>query len=398
MPDTPSLRRLARPARPARPHPAAPADTVTDLCAALFAGFCGYDQRVLARQYMDGLLRAEGRKSIANIAASAGVPGDEQRLHHFVSSSRWAVGPVRRALAAFLCGNAPVSAWVALPVSIPKTGRHMVGVSPHFSVEEGHRIVGQRAYGVWYASEQMIAPVGWRLGLPGSGSGSGSGRELPREAGVPGARDCVTDLLDDVCAWQGHPRLFVTDARGDDEQERVARLFGRTSPLAVRISGHTLLAVDTRRPGAGRHERLAPAHSALDRARRTRSGCPGRGRESPLSTATARVRLPGPPDAGRPGPADGLALVGVWNELRGDPAELWLTNAGAPSPSSLLRAARLARAVGAGWRTRGRQAGLRDYEGRSLRGWHRHMTLASCAYAMAELRSAGSSGGSSLVA
>ncbi|MGW0565016.1 IS701 family transposase [Streptomyces sp. NPDC003016] len=401
MAHTTSLQEPAHHTRLTRHHVTAPSDVVTDLCAALFARLRGYDQRVRARQYMDGLLQAEGRKSIANIAASVGVPGDEQRLHHFVNSSRWAVSPVRRALAAYLGGIDPASVWVALPVSIPKTGRRMVGVSPHFSAEAGQQVVGQRAYGMWYASERMVAPVSWRLGLPGTApEPQRPCQELPDGLGASAAHGCVADLLDDVPSWQDVPRLIVTDARGDDERAQLARLLRRMSPVAVRISGHTLLAVGDRRRGARSVGRLAPARSALDRARRARPvGLPPYGEDScaPV-TATASVRLPGLRETGRPGTASGLVLLGVWHELRGEPAELWLTNVQCPSSRALLRATRLAHRVDAGWRARGRDVGLRDYEGRSFQGWHRHMTLASCAYAMAELRSAGASGGSSLVA
>ncbi|MEO3973471.1 transposase [Streptomyces sp. CAU 1734] len=384
MSDTPSIREPVRRTRPARHHAAVSCDIVTDLCAALFARLCGYDQRVRARQYMDGLLRAEGRKSIANIAASVGVPGDEQRLHHFVNSSRWAVSPVRGALAAYLGGIDTAAAWVALPVSIPKTGRRMAGVSSHFSAEAGRRITGQRAWGMWYASERLVAPVSWRLGLPGT---SPAPRELPDEPGASAVQGCMADLLDEVPSWRGDPRLIVTDARGGGRAE-LTRLLSRPSPVAVRVSGHTLLAVTGRRRGAGSAERLAPARSVLDRARRAR--LPSRGEDS---AATARVRLPGPRGTARPGTPSEISLLGVWHEPRGEPDEFWLTNAEPRSPQALLRVTRLAHRVDTGWRTRGRDVGLRDYEGRSFQGWHRHMTLASCAYAMAELRSAGASGG-----
>ncbi|MFE4060852.1 IS701 family transposase [Streptomyces sp. NPDC059096] len=389
-----SLRELTRPARPTRHHIPGPADVVTELCTALFARFRGYDQRVRARQYMDGLLWAEGRKSIANIAATVGVPGDEQRLHHFVNSSRWDVGPVRRALAAFLGGNDPVPVWVALPVSIPKSGRSTVGVFPHFSAEEGHRVVGQQAYSMWYASERMVAPVSWRLRVPDPGPGRRrTTRESPDGLATATAQSCVANLLDDVGAWQGAPRLVVADVRGDDEQAQASQMFRHMSPVAVRISGRTLLTVGEQRRGTGHVERLAPAHSALDRARRTRSGDRVAHGKNPPMTAAASVRLPGPR---YPGPAGGLTLLGVWNELRRNPDEFWLTNAEDPTSPALLRATRLAHRVDAGWRARGRDVGLRDYEGRSFQGWHRHMTLASCAYAMAELRSEEASGGSSL--
>ncbi|MFJ8001459.1 IS701 family transposase [Streptomyces sp. NPDC096310] len=394
-----SLHDHARPTRPAHHHVAGPVDVVTELCTALFSRFRGYDQRVRARQYMDGLLRAQGRKSIANIAASVGVPGDEQRLHHFVNSSRWDVGPVRGALAAFLGGNGPVPVWVALPVSIPKAGRRMVGVFPHFSAEEGHRVVGQQAFSMWYASERMVAPVSWRLRVPDPGPGRRrTVEEFPDglATATATAENCVANLLDDVRAWQVAPRLIVADARGDDERAQVSQMFRHTSPVAVRISGRTLLTVDEQRRGAGHTRRLTPAHAALDQARRTRSaGHLAHGGNPPV-TATASVRLPGPRDPRCPGPAGGLALLGVWHEPRRAPDELWLTNVDEPASPALLRATRLAHRVDAGWRARGKEVGLRDYEGRSFQGWHRHMTLASCAYAMAELRSAEASGGSSL--
>lgn len=392
------LQELARPTRQTLPRDAAPTDIVTNLCAALFAGFRGYDQRVRARQYMEGLLRAEGRKTIANIAASVGVPGDEQRLHHFVNSSRWEVSPVRRALAAYLGGNDPASAWVTLSVSIPKAGRRMVGVSPHFSAGDGHRVFGQQAHGVWYASERLVAPVSWRIGLPGPSAA----QQPPGGPGAPAARstaqDCVSDLLDDIGSWQATPRLLVTDARGDDEQARLAMLLEKPGPVAVRISGRTVLAVGEHRRGAGREERLTAAHSALDPARRTRRGSRSPHGQGAPATATATVRLPGPRGTGRPGPTERLALLGVWDAPRCGVSELWLTNVDDPSSTALLRATRLVRRIHAGWNARGQDVGLRDYEGRSFQGWHRHMTLASCAYAMAELRSSGASGGSSLAA
>ncbi|MGW0608301.1 IS701 family transposase [Streptomyces sp. NPDC002640] len=378
-----------RPLAPVRRLAGHGTDRVTDLCTALFAGFRGYDQRIRARQYMDGLLTAEGRKSIANIATSVGTPGDEQRLHHFVNSARWSVGPVRRALTAFLDGTSPSAAWVALPVSIPKTGSRTVGVAPHYSAEDGHRVVGQRAYGMWYASEHLVAPVSWRLALPGD-----SGRAPST------TRECVAGLLDDVRTWQGGSSLCVTDVRGDGEQEDVARLLCGASPVAVRVSGHTLLAVDERQPG-GRKERLVPVRDALGAARRTRhmDGVPYAGHGGlPPVTATAHVRLPGAYGAAAGGSPGRVTLFGMWRGTRRVPDEWWLTNARDASPAALLRASRLMREVGAGWRDRGRNVGLRDFEGRSLQGWHRHVTLASCAYAVAELASSEAPGNASRAA
>ncbi|WP_406730613.1 IS701 family transposase [Streptomyces sp. NBC_01794] len=408
MADDTSLKKLAHLTRITPPPLVGSEDIVTELCAALFAGFRRYDQRVRARQYMDGLLRAEGRKSIANIAAAVGVPGDEQRLHHFVSSSPWAVNPVRKALAAFLEEDDLPSAWVALPVSIPKAGEHTVGVSRHFSPDSGQLVNGQRAYSMWYASERVVAPVSWRLNLHNAWLRDNRRRteaEDPDELSAATPEDCVTGLLDDVRRWGNSTRLVMMDARGADEQRHLAGLFERESPVAVRISGQTLLALGDQGRGAGHGEHLAPARTVLDPARRLRSVLRRKERhepagELPLATATAGVRLPASGEAERSarGRLGHLTLLGVWHDLRRPPAELWLTNIDQPSAVSLLRMTQLIHTVSSGWRTRGETIGLRDYEGRSFQGWHRHMTLGSCAYAMLALRSAGPANGSGLSA
>ncbi|MFD3971207.1 IS701 family transposase [Streptomyces cyaneofuscatus] len=381
---------------PAPPLPG-PEERVTELCTALLSGFQRYEQRIRARQYMDGLLHAQGRKSIANIATTVGVPGDEQRLRHFVSRSHWAVGTVRRALAAFLEEDGPPSAWVALPVSIPKAGEHTVGVSRHLSPDGKHVVNGQRALGVWYASERVVAPVSWGLELSGDrqqagrDTGGGSGPEK----GGPVTPDCLHDLLDDVRQWGSTRRPVLMDARGRDEPRRLAALFAGRAPAAARISGWTpLVGGDRTAPGG----RVVAARDALGTTLRVRRGVraePLGGR--PVATATAAVRLAGAEDRSR---REGgrLTLLGVWREPRRAPGELWLTNMDEAATDSLTSSARLLHAVGDGWRTRGAAVGLGDYEGRSLHGWHRHMTLASGAYAMSALSSPGQAKASGLSA
>lgn len=75
---------------------------VAELCAELFASLPRSDQRRKGEVYLRGLLKAEGRKSIRNIAAHVGDRAAEQSLHHFVVSSTWDWGPVRAALARYL--------------------------------------------------------------------------------------------------------------------------------------------------------------------------------------------------------------------------------------------------------------------------------------------------------
>ncbi|MFI0732906.1 IS701 family transposase [Streptomyces sp. NPDC021225] len=351
-------------------------DITPDLCAALFTGFRRYDQRIRARQYVDGLLSAPGRKSIANIAAAVGGPGDEQRLHHFVSDSRWNWDPLRSALTRTLEQRARSAVWVVRPVSIPKAGEHSVGVGRHFSADAEHVVNGQQAYGIWFASREAAVPVSWRMRLTGRW-----GRE--RSSGDEG----VSGLLADVRRW-GDPRRPVLLDVGDvpEAPALVSRHLREGCPLAVRIGGGLPL-TPVRPTVAGAGRRAVPARRILATARRLRA-TPVTGGRGPGSVVTARVRLPGVGLAQEP-----LVLFGVWDgtAVAGSPpgpSEVWLTNMGTVSPGALWSLTRLPHRVAEGWRTRGAAVGLRDFEGRSLAGWHRHMTLASCAYTILSLRAA----------
>ena len=131
----------------------------------LFAPLPRSDQRHRGMHYLQGLLTADGRKSVRNIAAAVGGHATEQRLHHFVASSTWRWTPVRRALAEYVVRAAPPEAWVVRPMVIPKAGENSVGVARQFLPYVGHVLNAQLAVGVWAVSESAGFPVNWRLHL-----------------------------------------------------------------------------------------------------------------------------------------------------------------------------------------------------------------------------------------
>ncbi|MGA5321417.1 IS701 family transposase [Streptomyces seoulensis] len=329
---------------------------MTELYASLFTGFSGATHRVRARQYVDGLLGVDGRKTVAHIAAAVGGPEDEQRLRRFVSGGAWRWGPVRRALAQAVTARAGegTGAWVVGPVSIPKTGDRSVGVTRHWSRERGRVLVGQLAFGAWFTTGGSLVPVSWRL-VPGGDEG--------------GRAAAVAELVTEVTDWTGGRRPVVVDPGVLPVADPARQPWARC-PLTVRVRPEVRLAVK-RRPVTGRAE-VAPAAQVFGSAG-LRSAADGGVATVPAALAT-----------GGPGPS---TAVGVWPDGHavGRPEEVWLSDLPAERPAVLGALVRLPERVAGGWRTRGAAVGLADYEGRSLPGWHRHMTLASCAYAVQEL-------------
>jgi hypothetical protein len=78
-----------------------------------------------------------------------------------------------------------------------------------------------------------------------------------------------------------------------------------------------------------------------------------------------------------------LSLLGEWEVNRTAPSALWLTDLTTADPAALIRLGRLVQRVDEDFDRIADQVGIRDYSGRSFDGWHRHVTLASAAHAVA---------------
>lgn len=377
----------------------APEDGVQDavlaeLSPVLFASLPRSDQRRKGLQYVRGLLSAQGRKSIRSIAALDGADATEQNLHHFICDSTWSWTPVRRALAGYLAGAAPPAAWVLRQMVIPKAGAHSVGVERCFVPSLGQVVSVQRAVGVWSAAEELTAPVHWRLHL--SGAWLADERRRSRAQVPPTARpetlgDCAVEAYLDSTAGSAldstagsAPRPVVLDARELDAARVIGRLRAAGAPVLARISG-TLPLV----PLAAASGATATAGQVVAAARDLRrpvvwSGRgAGRGLTRTSLVGAVPVRLPGAREGGRPDPRPGL-LLGVGPHGPRWPVELWFTDVPGIGPAAAFRLSRLLGAVDEDSAISDR-VGLRDFAGRSFGGWHRHVTLASAAHAVAAL-------------
>jgi hypothetical protein len=370
--------------------------SLSELSDVLFASLVRSDQRRRGNDYLRGLLRARGRRSIRNIATELGGSATEQSLHHFISSSTWDWVPVRRALARHLDDNVPPLAWVVRPMVIPKTGENSVGVERQYIPEAGQVLNAQRAVGVWAATEQTSTPVNWRLHLSPAWLDDHSRR---RQASVPAdvvaqpLGETTIDACLEAAGWGPSGRPVVLDARGMDVIAMVQRFRAAGLPFLARIGSAFRLGV-TDRALVSRATQPLPAGQivamARDRLRPVmwRDHTAAQPRYSLATTVRVRLQLDGRDPARAAAPAADLALLGVTDDRRRSPADLWITDLVRTPPAVLVRLGRLTGRVQRNVEETADQLGIRDYTGRSYNGWHRHMTLASAAHAVAMLRAA----------
>ncbi|MEV4945132.1 transposase [Streptomyces sp. NPDC053755] len=359
---------------------------LAELGAELFSSMPRSDQRVKGMRYVRGLLEAEGRKSIRNIATLFGGDAEEQSLHHFIAGSTWDWVPVRRALAQHVERVAQPEAYVVHPLVIPKAGETSVGVERRFVPTLGQVVNAQQAVGVWSASADWSTPLNWRLYLPHAWLAD---RRRRRQASIPDSEEPETLGQCSVRAYLGlinssrlPVRPVVMDARHTDVSAVVQRLRAADTPMLLRVDGNLRLTVDEpafpRRGAAMTAQQIMSAvwHMWHPGAR------PGEDRAGRSLVVTLRTSLV--PDGRRTGHTGPLLLMGVSEHGRW-PAELWLTDLTSHTSGELLRLARLTRQVDRDLEEVADGVGIRDFSGRSFTGWHRHATLASAAHAVTVL-------------
>ncbi|MCJ0868276.1 transposase [Streptomyces sp. AP-93] len=368
-----------------------------DLCDTVFASLRRKDQREKALRYVRGLLATSGRKSIRSIAAHVEGDAAEQSLHHFIFSSTWDWQPLRTALSGYLESTTPLTAWVAQPMAIPKGGEHSVGVGHHFDPHQGQMFRGQQAFGTWFTSPEVATPVGWRLFVPdGENNVEAAANSVRRSTGSSpepthhtSYEECAASgVIETVKAAAMPARPVVLDVRNIGTRPTMNRFAEAKIPVMARISPISrLLVTDPALPGYG----AGPLNAGdiLQSLKGLRAPVEwvdpvgSSARRSTLAVAVG-VMMPDPSAARR----RQLVLVGEWADPHGLPTQLWITDLTRMPVGRLLRLTKQATRVALTSQRSGQELGLRDYAGRSLHGWHRHVTLASIAHAAHRLAAA----------
>ncbi|MEH0424298.1 transposase [Streptomyces sp. B21-083] len=372
-----------RPAREARPPRLGRPRSAT---AELFSSLSRRDQRVRGEHYLHGLLLADGRKSVRNIALSLGRPDEEQRLHHFICGSTWDWAPMRAAHAGFLDRVCPPQAWVLNAVTIPKDGEHTVGVGRFLDPQAGRYVGGQRAFGAWYASTALSAPVNWKLFMPRHWIDDEALRgraDIPSTVTYESMEQCAADtVLQAARDWRVPPRPVLMDLRADADWQSARRLAAGGLPVVARIAAANRFIVDD--PALSRSDRWPmSAAGILDSAKFSRRSVEwadpgGSGGTHTSWVAAVQVRVAGP-GLGHHRP---LVLLGEWRHGQDSPAQVWVSDLADTAPADLLKLTKLTRKVALDRSLGADRTGAADFVGRSFCGWHRHMTLASAAHTL----------------
>src|SRR3954463_13879841 len=272
-----------------------------EFAAEMFTPLARRDQRDKGVTYVRGLLLDGRRKSMQPMAERLGV--DHQGLQQFLSSSTWAVAPVRERLARRAVAVIAPEAWVVDDTGFPKDGAASPGVARQYSGTLGKVANCQIGVSVQAVTDAASCPLDWRLFLPGGWDAAcaddeqaaGAARTRRARAGIGDDvrhREkwrLAIDMLDELAGWGLTPPVVVADAGYGDAGEFRTGIAERGWSYVVQVRGdlvaHRADAVPERlayarrgRPPRGRHPRRArpPAGGPLPQ----RPGRPARPRTS----------------------------------------------------------------------------------------------------------------------
>jgi SRSO17 transposase len=400
-----------------------------DFTAEMLGGLPRKDQRAAGELYVRGLLADGQRKSMVPMAQRLGV--DHQRLQQFITSSTWDYAGVRRGVARWFAGHQPVEALVVDDTGFPKDGDASPLVARQYSGTLGKTGNCQVAVSVHLVNESASCAADWRLFCPESWDdqalddpvAAAAARRRRERAGIPDevrhrekwrlALDMIEEMagpggwgvLEEATAAGGPRPVVAADiAYGDNALFR-QQLTDAGWQYAVAVKGsvtaHDGDALPLARPYGGLGQPPKPAYPhpkatlralALAHASETR----------PVTWRHGTRTSPGNPDAamtswflairarpaGRPIPraADrslpSCWLLAEWPPEADEPTGYWLSTMPEDTPiEELVRLAKIRWRIEHDYRELKTALGLDHFEGRSLAGWHRHVTLAVLAQA-----------------
>jgi SRSO17 transposase len=360
----------------------------------VFAYLAYAGQRGYGQQYLRGLLLDGRRESVEPMAARLGLP--RQNLGHFVAQSTWEYREVMRRVAARADRVLRLAAWIIDDHPFVRYGHGTVGaIVQHCGEREQH--LCQVAVSVHAVYGRGSSPLHWRLFVP---QGWAEDRERCAKAGIPPhvvhrTKQCIAlDLLDELDQWGLARPLVIADSDYGTNVAFRRGLSARGIRWLLAVTGHTVVLPDTgapvtawgrRRPSITVNE-IAVAHRYRVRRfvyRAKSADHPARSGwfvAIPVHVAgiIEREHVGATPDRLLPR----RMLLIQWKRKRGgDVFRSWITDLPADTPLSVLvRHATSRWYIECDYREMEQALGLDDYEGRTYRGFHHHVTLVSTAH------------------
>jgi SRSO17 transposase len=379
--------------------------------AEMFAPLARSDQRAKGQTYLRGLLLDGRRKSMQPMAERLGV--DHQGLQQFVSSSTWAVEPVRARLAARAVAMIAPDAWVVDDTGFPKDGAASPGVARQYSGTLGKVGNCQIGVSICAVTDAASCPLNWRLFLPerwddayaATPEAAAAIRARRARAGIPDAQRhrekwrLALDMLDELAGWALSPPVVVADAGYGNTAAFRDGITGRGRRYVCQVDGdlsaHAGDAVPALKPYSGRGRRPRPRYRTRPVGLRDHALAAGwdaatsvTWREGSRGSLTSHflallVRPAGHHATARLG-ADGslpaVWLLAEWPPEAAEPTDYWLADLPASTPlAELVRLAKIRWRIEHDYRELKTGLGLDHFEGRTFAGWHRHVTLVTAA-------------------
>jgi SRSO17 transposase len=390
---------------------AAVRERLEEFAAEVFAPLVRSDQRVKGQTYLRGLLLDGRRKSMQPMAERLGV--DHQGLQQFVSSSTWAVEPVRERLARRAVEVIAPEAWVVDDTGFVKDGTASPAVARQYSGTLGKVGNCQIGVSVHAVTDAASCPLNWRLFLPASWDDAAAA--TPEAAAAIAARRAragipdsirhhakwrlALEMLDELAGEGLTPPVVVADAGYGNNADFRAGITARGSRYVVAVDGdltaHAAEAVPQLRPYSGRGRRPRPRYRTKPVGLRTHALAAGRhaavrltwreGSRAPLTSSflALRVRPAGRNPTARlaaDGSLPAVWLLAEWPAEAAEPTDYWLADLPEDTPlAELVRLAKLRWRIEHDYRELKTGLGLDHFEGRTWTGWHRHVTLVTAA-------------------
>jgi SRSO17 transposase len=351
-------------------------------------------QRGYGQQYLRGLMLDGKRKSVEPMALRLGVP--RQNLGHFVAQSTWDYSEVMRRVAARAAAVLQPSAWLIDDHPFVRYGHGTAGSIVQHCGERGQHLC-QVAVSVHAVSGRGSAPLHWRLFLP-----QGWAQDPARcaKAGIPPEvshrtkQQLALDLLDELAEWGLAPPLVIADSDYGTNVAFRTGLTARGIPWLLAVNNDTTVLPATGAPVTAWARRRPPMGVAelaeANRYRAHRYIYRAKTADHPARSGwfvAIRVHIAGIIERGHvAGTADRLlperTLLIQWKrKRRGDVFRSWITDLPADTPLAMLVKHATSRwHIETDYREMEQALGLGDYEGRTYRGFHHHVTLVSAAH------------------